>query len=273
MGFQNVFGHRQKIIFAALSGPPAPIYGPYTLAFSTVVTARGGTVTAAEKARLTTFENDLGTDITEFDRLWIHGLSNNIAARTSFVNPSSTIITAVNSPTFTPNQGYTGGVAMYLDSNFSPAIDGVKYQRNTAGIFIYSLTNLAFDSAEIGNQLGGNYSYILSRSALGSAVYALNSTNDTAIAIADSLSLFQVLRTGATPYSLYKRNSLIATVNQASGPLINQNYYLLSRNTNGVPTLSSFKTISASGFSSSNINQSNFYTSLQTLGTSLGWAV
>jgi len=273
MGFQNVFGHKQKIGFAALSGPPAPVYGPYTIAFAAVVVGRGGVVTNAEKARLTTFENDLGTDITEFDRLWIHGLSNNIAARTSFVNPATTIITAVNAPPFTPNQGYTGGAVSYLDSNFSPAVDGVKYQRNNAGIFIYSLTNLAFDSAEIGNQLGGNYSYILSRSALGSAVYSLNSTNDTAIAVANSLSLFQVLRTGANPYSLYIRNSLIATVNQASGPLINQNYYLLSRNTNGVPTLNSFKTISASGFSSSSINQANFYAALQTLGTSLGWAV
>jgi hypothetical protein len=273
MGFQNKFGHREKIIFAALTGPPTPVDGPDTLAFVAVVTSRGGVVTTAEKGYLTTFENDLSTNITEFDRLWIHGLSNNIAARTSFVNPSTTIITAVNAPTFTANQGYTGGPAMYLDSNFSPAIDGVKYQQDNAGIFIYSITNLAFDSAEIGNQLGGNYSYILSRSALGSAVYALNSSNDTAVAVADSLSLFQVLRTGTNPYSLYVRNSLIATVNQASRPLINQNYYLLSRNTNGVPTLGSFKTISASGFSSSSINQANFYAALQTLGTSIGWAV
>jgi len=273
MGFQNVFGHRQKIGFAEISGPPAPVYGPYTIAFSAEVVSRGGVVTNAEKARLTTFENDLGTDILEFDRLWIHGLSNNIAARTSFVNPLSTIITAVNSPIFTPNQGYAGGVAMYLNSNFSPAVNGVKYTRNNAGMFVYSRSNSNFDSVEIGNQLGANYSYILTRTALGLVVYALNSTNDTNTAIADSLSLFQVLRTGATPYAIYKRNVQIASVNQASAALINQNYFILSRNTNGAPTLSSFKQLSASGFSSANINQANFYAALQTLGTSLGWAV
>ena len=247
--------------------------GPYTSAFSAEVISRGGSLTANELTYLNTFEVSVGSDLAEFDRLWIHGLSNDVAARTSFVNPTSTIVTAVNSPIFTANEGYQGGAGMYLNSNFNPSINGVKYQRNNAGMFVYSLTNLAFDSAEIGNQIGANYSYILTRSALGSGVYALNSTNDTAIAVADSLSLFQVLRTGSTPYSLYKRNVLLATVNQASAVLANQSYFLLARNTNGSPGLQSYKKISASGFSSSSINQSNFYSALQALGTSIGWAV
>lgn len=249
------------------------VVGPYTSAFSAQVTSRGGSLTDNELTYLSTFEASVGSDLAEFDRLWIHGLSNDVAARTSFVNPSSTIITAVNNPTFTANQGYQGGAGMYLNSNFNPSIDGVKYQRNSAGIFVYSLTNAAFDSVEIGNQIGANYSYILCRSAAGLSIFALNSTNDTNITTSDSLGLFQVLRTGSTPYSLYKRNVLLSTVNQASAALANQSYYILARNTNGSATFQSYRSISASGFSSSNINQSNFYSALQALGTSIGWAV
>jgi hypothetical protein len=48
------------------------------------------------------------------------------------------LCTAVNSPTFTINQGYKGnGTSSYIDSNFTPSTDGVNYTLNNASIFAY----------------------------------------------------------------------------------------------------------------------------------------
>lgn len=46
--------------------------------------------------------------------------------------------TAINSPTFFPNQGFLGnGSSAYIDTNFTPSIDGVQYTLNNAGFSVY----------------------------------------------------------------------------------------------------------------------------------------
>lgn len=275
MGFQNVFGHRQKIGFAEISGPPVPVYGPYTIAFSAVVVSRGGVITNAEKTRLTTFETSLGTDITEFDRLWIHGLSNNIAALTSFVNPLSTIITAVNSPTFTPNFGYTGNFAtMYLNTNYNLTTNSVKFTLNNASAFMYIRTNSAFDSADMGAVTTAPLALtqLLPRGSLNNIVGDINGNNNLGTTSTDSRGFFSTLRTGVSANQIYKNGAIIVS-GAILSRLPNSTLFLLCRNLNGVPNLFSGRQISLSGVGSSNINQLNFYNAVQTLGTSLGWAV
>jgi hypothetical protein len=255
-------------------------YSPISLLTSFVdwynqVLSNGGSLTTSEQTYINSFFYNLGTDFTEFDRLWIHGVSNAIAARTSLANPTSTIITNVNSVLFTANQGFTGnGTTSYLNSNFVPAVNGVKYQRNSANIFVYSLsnTNAGGVEGEIGNYSGPNYSYIVCKGT-GLAFFALNSNNDSTISVADSLSLYQSIRTGSNTYLNYKRDTLLSTISQPSQALLNQSYFILARNGNGTPTSFSNRKLAASGMGSSSINQANFYNALQTLGTSLGWAV
>ena len=53
-------------------------YGAYTTAFNTQVLAAGGSLTPSELSALTLFETSMCSDMAEFDRLWIHGLSNQI---------------------------------------------------------------------------------------------------------------------------------------------------------------------------------------------------
>jgi hypothetical protein len=46
--------------------------------------------------------------------------------------------TAVNSPTFTTNEGFKGdGVAAYLDNNFNPTTNGVNYTLDDASRYVY----------------------------------------------------------------------------------------------------------------------------------------
>jgi hypothetical protein len=59
--------------------------------------------------------------------------------------------TAVNSPTFTINQGFKGnGTSSYIDTNFTPSTDGVNYQLDNASRYFYG-----FDGG-IGQRFEGN---------------------------------------------------------------------------------------------------------------------
>jgi hypothetical protein len=272
MGFQNVFGHRQKIGFAALSGPPAPVYGPYTIAFAAVVVSRGGVVTNAEKARLTTFENDLGTDITEFDRLWIHGLSNSVAALTSFVNPSSLSAIAVNSPTFTPNQGYnSNGLTSYLNLNYNPLVHSVKFTNTSQsfGSYYSAIPNLSFGEGVIAGVEG---LYIFNDTL--SFRVDMCSNNDFTTGVQFSKGLNYGVRTGGFVNSV--KNSTLNTQTASiftAKPNNDIAGLCVKTNTSTILFLQSNVTCSVKFVGSFNFNRTNFYNSLQTLGTSLGWAV
>lgn len=275
MGFQNTFGHREKKIFSAVSGPPAPVYGPYTIAFSAEVVSRGGVVTNSEKGYLTTFETSLGTDITDFDRLWIHALSNNIAARTSFVNPTSTIITAVNNPTFTPLLGYTGnGTTSYLNTNYNPLTQGVKYSLNNASAFTYIQQNIVSAGAAFGAIQGSDISVLLYPQFLvNTPIYYINNVGTDSYGAANSQGLSSFRRRNNTIIEYFKNGIANASNIKNSSLIPNLNIYICGRSTVGTLSNGFTGTISATGFGNNNYNQLNFYNSLQALATSLGWNV
>lgn len=254
--------------------------GKYTNIFNSVVRSRGGSLTDAELGYLRTFEASLGSDITEFDRLWIHGLSDPIAAKTSFVNPSSTMITAVNSPTFTASQGFTGnGSTSYLNSHYIPSIDANKYTLNSASYGMYQRIDLGstYYSGSMGaySFISGyaNYTYLLP--CFGNLFYfdVNNITSDNYYSNTISKGFYVANRTGSLTTQAILNGSVLNTGNIVSSNLINYQLYLLGINGQNSLVLPSANQISLSFIGSGAINQSNFYNSVQTLGTSLGWAV
>ena len=60
------------------------------------------------------------------------------------------LLTAVNSPTFTTNEGFTGnGTSSYINTNFNPSIGTNNYTLNNASRYIYTLNVVAlFDGIE-----------------------------------------------------------------------------------------------------------------------------
>lgn len=272
MGFQNKFGHREKIIFGALSGP---VIGPYTTNFVNVVVSRGGSVTTQEQIYLTTFETSVGADLLEFDRLWIHGLSSNIAARTSFVNPSSTIITAVNNPLFTPSYGYTGAGGVYLNTNYNLSTNSVQYKQVSAATYVYSRTNTLQDATELGAVTTSPLAITQTASRLnsGDLLGDINSNNNTSSVVSDSIKLSVAVRTSAATNRIYKNGIALTTSGNTASALPNLDLFLLCRNVNGNPNFNTARQISLTGCSSSLVNQLNFYNAVQALGTSIGWAV
>ena len=252
----------------------APPFLPAAQTYFDQVVTNGGSLTANEKTYINTFIGALGTDFAEFDRLWIHGLSNSVAARTSLVNPTSTMITAVNSPTFTANQGYNGnGTNSYLNTNYNPTTQGVKFTRNSASLGFYCLTNSDIAAIDMGHY---NTCFTQIRTRQGNEFYG--NVNDLAGSSSrfpnlDSRSLHVALRPNNTLVNGYKLGLLISSAGITSVPLNNNNIFILARNTIGTADTFSSRKLSASFTGSGIINQLNLYNAVQALGTSIGWAV
>lgn len=246
-------------------------YGPYTMAYRSVVVSRGGSLTVDELTHLTQLETDLDSEITELDRLFIHGLSDGVAARTSFVNPSSAAITAIN-PNFIPGSGYQGdGSSAYLKHNVQED-QLVKYTQNSNSIFVYSLSNIT----EIANEYGVYNGTTITSCIINHPSFFYQANNISAASLSfssntNSLGLFLAQRNNSTVNS-YKNGSLLVTQSAASQPLLSHEIYSLCRN-GGMPETFSSKRHAVIGYGSGSINQSNLYNAIQTLGTSLGWAV
>ncbi len=251
-------------------------WSSYTTAFKSVVVSRGGTLTTAEEAYLRTFETSVGSDLAEFDRLYIHGLSNSIAARTSFVNPDSTIATEVNAPTFTANRGYQGnGTTSYLNTNFNPSTQGVKYTQSSASLFVYSRTNVAANYIDIGAIDASNKSFIAPKNADVFSYYPTNlstSIGSPQATPADSLGLYQT-RLLSGVLNFYKQGVAIGSLAMTPVAIPTVPFYLLAGDNTNTPVLFSARQISVSGMGSGLIKQLNFYNAVQALGTSIGWAV
>jgi len=272
MGYQNTFGHRQKIIFASLNGPTL---GPYTLAFVAVVVSRGGIVKPTEIGYLNTFETSMGSELAKFDRLWIHGLFSPIAAKTSFVNPSSTAITAVNSPTFTVNRGFTGdAVSAYIDTNYNPSTSAVKYTQNSASAFVYSRTSDQSPRSDFGSvgltPLSLIQMYIRANSDV--IIGDINANGSTFGVNSNGTGFYSLVRTGSNSSSIYKNGLLLSSGTKAS-VLPPYNLYLFCINVAGTGADFGNRQISVSGTSDGTVNQANFYHYIQVLGTSIGWAI
>jgi len=247
--------------------------GAYTAAFKTVVESRGGSLTADELIYLTTFENTMGSELTKCDRLGIIGLSNQIAANTSFINPSSSAITPVNSPTWS-SYYQSNGTTSYVNLNYNPSTQGVNYTRNSACAFLYQTNNVTEIALAIGSLDASNLSgSIYTKIGANATYYINNAATDTNIAVADSLGFYSIVRDGASSTKLYKNGTLIKSGSLASTPIPNLNCYLCGVNSLGSLLLPSTGKFTVYGYASSLIDQTVLRNAIQALGTSLGWAV
>lgn len=254
----------------------APVYTSIMTDYLTRLAAEGGSLTSNEKQWLNTFTQNADVAAGEFDRLWITGLSNNIASRISLVNALTTdLLTEVNSPTWTAYEGYQGnGSTQALDTNYNAYTQGVKYTLNSANYFVYITNNVGDVAATpIGSYTDANY-IILYPYLAGSQYPYINSLAiDRPTGVPNSSGLRMVKRTSSTNCSHYNNGALLSNFTIASTSVPNCNNWLLAAyNGSSIIAPSTYK-ISISGFGSGNVDAAQFYTDVQTLGTHLGWAV
>lgn len=122
-----------------------------------LVRATNVTLAAATVSPLQTLINGLTSDgvFAKLDRLWVFAQATEAAALVDLV--AGATATAVNSPTFTANVGYTGssGGGAYISSNYDPSVNAVNYSRDSACFFAWNNTSSPSDFNPLCGQGGG----------------------------------------------------------------------------------------------------------------------
>ncbi len=214
-------------------------------------------------------------NFTKLDRLWLHATEAQDQAKVSIVNPASTKLTEVGSPTWTAKQGYTGnGSSMYLNTNYNLSTSSLNYLLNSSSAGLYIRTN---PGAAVEVDLGvadatPNLTYLFPRNvgdnSFQNAQAAL--AGIFTYANADTRGFFSIIRTAANAQSAWKNGISKATNATASSVLINNNVYILANNNNGAAASFSRKQIALSYFGSGTVGQLTFYNAIQTLMTQIG---
>jgi hypothetical protein len=136
------------------------------------------------------------------------------------------LYTAVNSPTWTSNVGFTGnGTSSYIDTNFNPSTQGVNYTIDNASRYtLFTGANTTID----GNSLGTSNNQLRRG---GSTLHTINSTNtlNSSFSFSEN-SIISIHRTSANDVTLFN-NKTSGTRTQLSVSLPNANQFILRRTT------------------------------------------
>lgn len=212
---------------------------------------------------------------TKLDRLWLFASEAQDQAKVSLVNPASTKITEVNSPTWTADQGYTTGATnRYLNSNFTPSTDSILWTQNSATFGLYSRSNADDGNGDIGAEglAGAGSSYLYCKLTGGNMYAQVNDANavSTPIAVADSLGLFSAQRTLAASFTYWKRDSNIGTHTEVSTAVTTKPLFIGNISNNGSPFGSTARQYAMAYGGAGSIDISALYNSIQTFLTAIG---
>ncbi len=227
----------------------APVYPPNvagnpstfdedTVAWAAAVISNGGGVSAGREALVDDLIVGLKADgvWTKLDRLWLFAAEDAPSALTDLV--ATATATAVNTPTFTVDQGYAGdGATSYLDTNFVPSTAGGNAALNSIHVSVYGQTfgSTGFFSGYIEGDDPGSFVGIVRFTVNGKVDYFLNEGSGGTETLSPAGMLI-ASRTGANAAALYSNGSSVDTNASASNALLSKSIFVLARNGNGTPT-------------------------------------
>lgn len=141
--------------------------------------------------------------------------------------------TAVNSPTFTANQGFlTNGTSSYINTNFSPRNNGVNFQKDSASFGYYLFTNINNSNSNVvggGRDNLNNITYELS----DTKVFLNSSTVITDLPVNNSTGFRHLNRNNSLNITRYV-NGVGETANNVSDNTLISNFYLGASSLNNV---------------------------------------
>lgn len=215
---------------------------------------------------------------TELDRLWVPAAELEQHGTISLVNPASTALTLVNTPTWTQYQGWTpNGTTSYENTQFTPTVNGVKYIQNSASEFIYLRTNTTGSSASFGVDLGVNanssisYLQVRTNTGLFTKINQAAAAAPINVANADSRGFWLTKRTASNAFSVYKNGGSIGSGTSVSNALANAPFFAGAYNSGGATFFSNreHSVIGAGGI----FNEATFYNIIQGYMTAIGTQV
>jgi hypothetical protein len=163
---------------------------------------------------------------SKLDVLYVFAAHDEQAGRLNWKAPGTLTATAVNSPTFTADQGFAGnGTTSYLgDTTFNPATNGVNYTQDSASWGVWSRTSGQMASSSSGWFDGTDGTTIMPRSAADAFNFRINQAAGSATdaTVLTGAGLFVANRSASNATQAYA-NGVAKTVssipNQASTAL------------------------------------------------------
>lgn len=133
--------------------PPTSAFDPATTAWVVAVVANGGTVSNSRKVLVDALIVGLRADnvFAKLDHLWLFAGENEPSALTDIVG--LTLATAVGGPTFTADDGYTGGASKYIDTNIDPSTAGGHYTELAAHWSVWQYSSTPNPGSSIGGHV------------------------------------------------------------------------------------------------------------------------
>lgn len=255
--------------FAALNSNQHSYYNSgfdsATDAWTAVVVANGGTVSAARKTLVDNLIVGLKADgvWTKLDRLWLHAAENAPSALTDLV--TNTLATTVNSPTFTTDRGYTGnGSTQYINLHYNQSTNGVNFTTNSASGFLYQRTQ---DTAAF-HITFGSYNACVMIMGNGGALQACNIVDGSFSTITPANGIVVLSRTGASVRNFYNNGSNVLSDTQAAAGSLNADMYILGDGSVGYSSAQ----VASCGFGGglSSTEQASLSTRINTYMTAIG---
>lgn len=187
---------------------------------------------------------------SKLDALYLSAAADSQIAGLNWVNPGTNTLTAVSSPAFAADRGYTGNASTsYLSTNYNPGDGGShKFLQNDAHFGGYIGTNVAAAAGK--NDFGTTSDRIKTKSTASVTVVRMNTTVDNNDSYgtdmpSSGIGHFAVTRAASGAYTPYWNGVAQTAVSQASAALANLIFFLCAENTLGSPTNFSDRRISA----------------------------
>lgn len=142
-------------------------------------------------------------------------------ARLNHKDPSTFLITLVNSPTFTSNVGFaSNGTTSYEDTNWDPSSDGVNFTQDDASWFCEVVDNLQSAGWAFGTDDTSDNTkrvYIQPRTATDRRAFALNATASLpSTVVTDGHGFHYLERVNSTIGTLYAGNIVVDNMSTTS---------------------------------------------------------
>jgi hypothetical protein len=180
------------------------------------------------------------------------------------------LLTAVNSPSFTTNEGFnSNGTSSYINSNYNPFIDGINYTQNSASLGVYLLSNPSGNFVYTGGYSDPSILTVLNPNR-GAPLGRINDTAAFPTTGLAATGLISQNRPNSTTRNIYGNGTLHQSGASVSTGVPNANYYILALNDNGPASLFTTEKVSMH-YCASDLtpNQTDFATAMNTYINSL----
>lgn len=159
----------------------------------------------------------------KLDALYILAAADAQAARQNLV-ANAYNLTAIGSPTFTADRGYSGdGVGAYLETG-APNSGFAKFSQNDASFGFWSRSDVSGTGRDIGLSAGA--SIFLNGRNVSNIQARVNTTATPSSAVANSTGFYGGRRTGTT-HSIFKSGSILSTITDTSAATTTTTFNIL----------------------------------------------